>query len=508
MELQSLLKSTFSLLQETRENLEPRLTVNEVGSVKFISQSIAWVTGLRGVKAEEILLFEGGLRGIAFNIDADEVGVILLGESTFLKAGSDVYRTGEILQVPVGEKLIGRVVDALGEPIDHGPAIVTLQRRPIEAEAPGIMQRSPVVTPLFTGVKVIDALIPIGKGQRELILGDRQSGKTALAIDTIINQCDKDVICIYCTIGQQNSAVARIIAELKSHGAMSYSIVVATAGESPPGLQFIAPYAAMTMAEHFMNKGLDALVVFDDLTKHAWAYREISLLLNRPPGREAYPGDIFYIHSRLLERSTHLRKELGGGSLTALPIVEVEAQNISAYIPTNLISITDGQIYLSPSLFERGVLPAVDVGKSVSRVGGKTQFPTYRKIAGDLRLAYSQFEELESFVKFGTRLDAKTQETIHHGKRVREVLKQHLHDTLSAAQQIAIFIALNHGILDGVDLEDIVDVEKNICATFHRELPKIYKKINCGENITEEEVQQIVDIAKAVVDGDDHGKYE
>ena len=508
MELKSLLKSTFSQLEKTRQNMQVQLEIHEVGRVKFISQGIAWVTGLRGVKAEEILLFEGGLRGIAFNIDANEIGVILLGESTLLKAGSDVYRTGEVLKVPVGEKLIGRVVDALGNPLDHASPIVTLQKRPVESEAPGIMQRSPVITPLFTGIKVIDALIPIGKGQRELILGDRQSGKTSLAIDTIINQRDKDVICIYCTIGQQNSAVARVIATLKHYDAMSYTIVVATAGESPPGLQYIAPYAAMTMAEYFMNKGLDALIVFDDLTKHAWAYREISLLLNRPPGREAYPGDIFYIHSRLLERSTHLRKEFGGGSLTALPIVEVEAQNISAYIPTNLISITDGQIYLSPTLFERGTLPAVDVGKSVSRVGGKTQFPAYRKIASSLRLAYSQFEELESFVKFGTRLDQKTQETINHGKRVREVLKQQLHETLTAAQQIAMFIALNHGVLDDIDTEEISRVEKEICTAFSTTLPTLYNKINVGENISQAEVQLIVDMAKKIVNGTDNGKHE
>ena len=326
--------------------------------------------------------------------------------------------------VIVGDGLLGRVIDPLGRPLDSNGSVATSERRPIERTAPHIMDRAPVTVPLQTGLKVIDALIPVGRGQRELILGDRQTGKTAIAIDTILNQRDQNVLCVYCAIGQRASAVAKAVATLRENGAMDHTVLVVTEGNDPPGLAFIAPYAATSIAEHFMEQGRDVLVVYDDLTHHARAYRELSLLLRRPPGREAFPGDIFYIHARLLERATHLRKELGGGSLTALPIIETEAQNISAYIPTNLISITDGQIYLSPSLFELGVLPAIDVGKSVSRVGGKAQRAAYRAVAGDLKLAYAQFEELETFARFGARLDETTRKIIEHGRRIRACLKQ------------------------------------------------------------------------------------
>ncbi len=357
------------------------------------------------------------------------------------------------------------------------------------------MQRAPVNVPLQTGIKVIDALIPIGRGQRELILGDRVTGKTAIALDTIINQKDKDVICIYCALGQRSSAVAKLIAELRQHKAMDYCIVVVAGGETPPGLQYITPYAATTMAEYFMEQGKDVLIVYDDLIQHARAYRELSLLLRRPPGREAFPGDIFYIHSRLLERSTHLRPELGGGSLTALPIVETEAQNISAYIPTNLVSITDGQIYLTPDLFHKGILPAVDVGKSVSRVGGKTQLPAYRAVAGDLRLSYSQFEELEAFSRFGTRLDEATRKSIERGQRVREILKQNQYQPIPVAEQIAVLLAATQGSFDTVPLEKIKLVEKAVRQAAREQLPDVCQRIEAGEKLTERDRQTLLDLA-------------
>ena len=381
--------------------------------------------------------FPGDVFGIAFNVDENEIGVVLLGEYRQLQAGDEVERTGRVMDVPVGDGLLGRVIDPLGRPLDGNGPVACSERLPIERPAPDIMDRAPVTVPLQTGLKVIDALIPVGRGQRELILGDRQTGKTAIAMDTILNQRGQNVLCVYCAIGQRESAVAKVVASLRESGAMDYTVVVVTEGNDPPGLAYIAPYAATSIAEHFMEAGRDVLIVYDDLTHHARAYRELSLLLRRPPGREAFPGDIFYIHSRLLERATHLRPERGGGSLTALPIIETEAQDISAYIPTNLISITDGQIYLSPSLFELGVLPAVDVGKSVSRVGGKAQRAAYRAVAGDLKLAYSQFEELETFARFGARLDENTRRIIEHGRRIRACLKQPEFAPLSVPAQIA-----------------------------------------------------------------------
>jgi F-type H+-transporting ATPase subunit alpha len=389
-------EQAFAVIGQAVEDFKPEMTAREVGTIKNVSIGIATLSGLPGVGFDELIRFPGDLFGIAFNVDPDEIGVVLLGPCEHLHAGDEVERTGRVMDVPVGEGLLGRVLNPLGKPLDGQGAIASTLRLPIERPAQAILDRALVSVPLQTGLVVIDALIPIGRGQRELILGDRQTGKSAIAIDAILNQKGQDVVCVYCAIGQRASAVAKVIAKLRDHGAMDYTVVVVVEGNESPGLAFIAPYAATSIAEHFMESGKDVLIVYDDLTHHARSYREISLLLRRPPGREAFPGDIFYIHSRLLERSTHLRDNLGGGSLTALPIIETEAENISAYIPTNLISITDGQIYLSPTLFELGVLPAVDVGKSVSRVGGQAQRAAYRGVAGDLKLAYAQFSELEA----------------------------------------------------------------------------------------------------------------
>jgi F-type H+/Na+-transporting ATPase subunit alpha len=460
--LASVFDGTFARLAEAREGLTPRLAPREVGTITTISTGIAKVSGLPGVGFEELVRFPGGVFGIAFNVDESEIGVVLLGEYWHLQAGDEVERTGRVMDVAVGDGLVGRVIDPLGRPLDGYGAVVSTERLPIERSAAPIMDRAPVTVPLQTGVKVVDALIPIGRGQRELILGDRQTGKTAIAIDTIVNQRDKGVLCVYCAVGQRASAVAKVVATLREKGAMDYTVVVVTEGNDPPGLAYIAPYAATSIAEHFMESGRDVLIVYDDLTHHARAYRELSLLLRRPPGREAFPGDIFYIHSRLLERSTHLRAELGGGSLTALPIIETEAQDISAYIPTNLISITDGQIYLSPSLFELGVLPAVDVGKSVSRVGGKAQRGAYRAVAGDLKLAYAQFEELETFARFGARVDESTRKTIEHGRRIRACLKQPELSPVSVPAQIAVLLALTAELFDRVPLEKMTDAEQAV----------------------------------------------
>lgn len=504
-DLKVFLDHTFSILDHALEEFRPELKAHEVGAVKYVSQGISRVEGLPSVRSEELVRFPGNLLGMVFNADPTEVGVILLDESGTLRAGAEVRRTGKILDVPVGEALLGRVVDAMGRPLDKKGPVRTLERRPVEREAPAIMDRSPVTVPLQTGLKVIDALIPIGRGQRELILGDRQTGKTAIALDTIMNQKEKDMICIYCATGKQSSAVARVIADLQKYGAMDYSIVVVATGADPPGLQFVAPYAATTMAEFFMEQGRDVLVIYDDLTRHAQAYRELSLLLRRPPGREAFPGDIFYIHSRLLERSTHLRDEFGGGSLTALPIVETEAQNISAYIPTNLISITDGQIYLSPVLFQKGVLPAVDVGKSVSRVGGKTQLPAYRAVAGDLRLSYSQFEELETFARFGTRLDQETRNTLERGRRVREILKQPQYEPMPVPEQIAVLLAVTGGAFDDLMPEQIAEFEKAIGRTMAQKLPDLCKRIESGEKLSDEDQKALLRLVRKVVESGQEG---
>jgi F-type H+-transporting ATPase subunit alpha len=477
----------------------PPLSLTEVGNIISVSGGIAQIKGLPGITSEELITFQDGIEGIAVNIEDDTIGVILLGDSGNLGAGQEVRATGRIADTPVGEGLLGRVIDATGRPLDHGGTLSFSKRMPVEHPAPAIIERAPVTVPLETGLKVVDALIPIGRGQRELIIGDRQTGKTSVAIDAIINQRGKNVLCVYCAIGQRGTAVARVIDTLRHHDALAYTIVVVAAGDDPPGLQFITPYAATTMAEFFMQQGRDVLIVYDDLTRHARAYRELSLLLRRPPGREAYPGDIFYLHSRLLERSTHLRKEAGGGSLTALPVVETQAQDISTYIPTNLISITDGQIYLSPVLFHKGQLPAVDVGKSVSRVGGKAQLPAFRAVAGDLRLAYSQFEELETFARFATRLDEESRTTIEHGRRVREILKQDEQQPMRASAQIAVLKAVTSGLLDDIPLEQAGVAAHAIENSVLERCPDICSHIEHGKKLDDEAWQQILEAARETI---------
>ncbi len=415
-----------------------------------------------------------------------------------MNAGDEVERTGRVVDIPVGNALIGRVINPLGEPIDDKGPIAQEERLPIERPAAAIMDRSAVNVPLQTGIKAIDALIPIGRGQRELILGDRQTGKTAIAIDAILNQKDKNVLCVYCAIGQRASAVAKVIANLKEKGAMEYTVVMVAEGNDSPGLNYIAPYAATSIAEYFMEQGRDVLIVYDDLTHHARSYRELSLLLRRPPGREAFPGDIFYIHSRLLERSTHLSDALKGGSLTALPIIETESQNISAYIPTNLISITDGQIYLSPKLFELGILPAVDIGKSVSRVGGAAQLPAYRSIAS-LKLEYSQFEELESFARFGTRLDENTKKIIEHGKRIRECLKQPELQHLAVAEQIVILLALTGGHFDKIPITKTREAEASLLKNVDQFPAELLKELFSDKELSDDDKENILKITGTIL---------
>jgi F-type H+-transporting ATPase subunit alpha len=462
--LHTALDESFRYLQQAREAFAPPLLAREIGRISSVATGIARVTGLPNVGFEELVKFPGGLYGIAFDLGETDIGVVLLDNYWHLQAGDEVERTGRVMDVPVGNAVLGRVINPLGAALDGLGALDCVERLPIERPAASIMDRSPVSVPLQTGIKVIDALIPIGRGQRELILGDRQTGKTTIAVDTILNQHDQNVLCVYCAIGQRASAVAKVIATLRQHGAMAYTTVVVTEGNDPAGMTYIAPYAATSIAEHFMQLGRDVLIVYDDLTNHARAYRELSLLLRRPPGREAFPGDVFYIHSRLLERSTRLRTAFGGGSLTALPIIETEAQNMSAYIPTNLISITDGQIYLSPKLFELGILPAVDVGRSVSRVGSKAQLADYRKVAGSLKLAYAQFEELEGFARFGTRLDDNTRKILAHGQRIRACLQQAEHAPVPVTAQISLLRALSEGQFDDVPLAQMRAAEQQVYA--------------------------------------------
>ena len=494
--LQQVFDSVFADLRQTREAFTPQLTPREVGTITSIATGIAKVSGLPGVGFDELVTFPGNVLGIAFNVDEDEIGVVLLGEYSHLNAGDEVERTGRVMDVAVGEGLLGRVVDPLGRPLDGGAPVASDKRLPIERPAAPIMNRAPVAAPLQTGLKVIDALIPIGRGQRELILGDRQTGKTAIAIDTILNQQGQDVVCVYCAIGQRASALAKAVAVLREQGAMDYTVVVVTEGNDPPGLAYIAPYAATSIAESFMEAGRDVLIVYDDLTQHARAYRELSLLLRRPPGREAFPGDIFYLHSRLLERATHLGAEFGGGSLTALPIIETEAQDMAAYIPTNLISITDGQIYLSPSLFELGVLPAVDVGKSVSRVGGKAQRAAYRVVAGDLKLAYAQFEELETFSRFGARLDEDTRRRIEHGRRIRACLKQPEFAPMSVPGQIAVLLALTAALFDRVPLALMTEAERALDQAAAQIPADVRERLETADKLSDEDRETIIEMAR------------
>jgi F-type H+-transporting ATPase subunit alpha len=494
--LRNVFDSTFAGISQLRKTFAPQLTPREVGTITSIATGIAKVTGLPGVGFEEVLKFPGDRYGIAFNVDEDEIGVVLLDDFWQLHTGDEVERRGHVMDVPVGDGLIGRIINPMGRPLDGNGPLIASARLPVERPAAHIMDRAPVTVPLQTGIKVIDALIPVGRGQRELILGDRQTGKTTIALDTILNQRDQNVLCVYCAIGQRASGVAKVIATLREKGALDYTVVVATLGNDPPGLAYVAPYAATSIAEYFMEQGRDVLIVYDDLTHHARAYRELSLLLRHPPGREAFPGDIFYIHSRLLERATHLRPELGGGSLTALPVIETEAQDISAYIPTNLISITDGQIYLSPSLFELGVLPAVDVSKSVSRVGGKAQRAAYRVVAGDLKLAYAQFEELETFFRFGARLDENTRKIIEHGRRIRACLKQPEFSPVSVPAQIAVLLALTAGRFDNVPLAQMTDAEQAVRETAADIPPEVCARFDTAEKLSDDDRNIILENAR------------
>lgn len=493
--LQQGLDRAFLDLAQIRQQFVPPLEIREVGVITHLATGIAGVSGLPGVGSEELVSFPHGLLGLTFNVDPDEIGVVLLGDYQLLHAGDEVTRTGRVMDVLVGVGLLGRVIDPLGAPLDGKGALTGAGRRPIECPAPAIMDRAPVVVPLQTGLKVIDAMIPIGRGQRELILGDRQTGKTAIAVDAILNQRGQNVLCVYCAIGQRASAVAKVIAKLRDHGAMDYCVVMVAEGNDAPGLSYIAPYAATSIAEYFMQAGRDVLIVYDDLTHHARSYRELSLLLRRPPGREAFPGDIFYIHSRLLERATHLAPERGGGSITALPIIETDAQDISAYIPTNLISITDGQIYLSPSLFELGVLPAVDVGQSVSRVGSAAQRSAYRAVAGDLKLSYAQFQELESFARFGTRLDDSTRQIIEHGRRIRECLKQTESSPVPLSEQLAVLIALAGGLFDRISIEQIADAENTLREATVGLPADLVARFTSADKLSDADRQATLDVA-------------
>ena len=449
-----------SVIKEQIKGYSAKLDVSEVGTVIQVGDGIARVYGLDNAMSGELLEFENGVYGMAQNLEEDNVGVVILGSDEGIKEGSSVKLTGRVAEVPVGDALIGRVVNALGQPIDEKGPINTTKARPIERVAPGVITRKSVDVPLQTGIKAIDAMVPIGRGQRELVIGDRQTGKTAICIDTIINQKGKNCICIYVAIGQKASTVARIVNTLEKTGAMDYSIVVSSTASDSATLQYIAPYSGVAMAEEYMENGKDVLIVYDDLSKHAVAYRAMSLLLKRPPGREAYPGDVFYLHSRLLERSARLDEKYGGGSITALPIIETQAGDVSAYIPTNVISITDGQIYLESELFNSGMRPAVNAGLSVSRVGGSAQIKAMKKVAGPIRMELAQYRELQSFSQFGSDLDKDTLDRLNHGKRVMEILKQPQYKTLEAEKEVVILYAVTNKYLDDVPVEKIADFER------------------------------------------------
>ncbi len=450
------------ILREQIESFESRVRVDEVGTITSLGDGIARIHGLEKVMAGELIEFPHNVAGLAMNLEEDQVGAVLLGEYTELKEGDSVRRSGKIMSVPVGEAMIGRVVNALGQPIDGKGPIATQHSLPIERLAPGVIDRQPVREPMSTGLKAIDSMIPIGRGQRELIIGDRQTGKTAVAIDTILNSAKNNLICIYCAIGQKRSSVAQVVQTLTERGAMEYTVVVVASASEPAPMLYLAPYAATAIGEHFRDTGRHALVIYDDLSKHATAYREISLLLRRPPGREAYPGDVFYLHSRLLERSAKLSQKNGGGSLTALPIIETQAGDVSAYIPTNVISITDGQIYLETDLFNSGVRPAVNVGLSVSRVGGSAQIKAMRQVAGTLKLDLAQYRELAAFAQFGSDLDKVTQNQLNRGQRLTELLKQSQFSPLSTEKQVVAIFAGTNGYLDDVRVEDVRVFEEGL----------------------------------------------
>ena len=466
---------------ETKEQIE------EIGEVSFIGDGIARVIGLTNVMAGELVEFENGAYGMAQNLEKQDVGVIIFGSYENIHEGEPVKRTGRILDVPVGDALIGRVVDALGRPIDGLGAIETTKKRPVENEAPGVMQRQSVKQSLPTGLKVVDALVPIGKGQRELIIGDRKTGKTSIAVDTILNQKGKNTLCIYVAIGQKESTVKALVETLKRYGAMEYTTVVSASASQPAPMLYIAPYAGTAMGEEWMYQGRDVLIVYDDLSKQAAAYREISLLLRRPPGRDAYPGDVFYLHSRLLERAAKLSDELGAGSLTALPIIETQAGDISAYIPTNVISITDGQIFLESDLFYSGVRPGLSAGLSVSRVGGSAQIKAMKKVSGTLRIDLASYRELEAFTQFGSDLDAATQQKLNRGKRTVEVLKQDVHQPLPIEYQVSILFALTHGLLDAIPIDRIKSFEKALYQHLESEHRDLLNEIRDQHVVSDEE---------------------
>lgn len=455
-----------ALLKQQIEGFQPDFDYTETGVVTYIGDGIARAQGLDNAMSGELLVFENGTIGMAQNLETNDVGIIILGQFTDIREGSVVHRTGKIMEVPVGSALIGRVINPLGQPVDGLGEIRTSKTRPIEYPAPGVMQRKSVNEPLQTGLKAIDALVPIGRGQRELIIGDRQTGKTSVAIDAILNQKGQDMICIYVAIGQKESTVRTQVETLRQYGALDYTIVVTASASQPSPLLFLAPYAGVAMAEEFMYEGKHVLIVYDDLSKQAVAYRELSLLLRRPPGREAYPGDVFYLHSRLLERSAKVSDELGGGSITALPFIETQAGDISAYIATNVISITDGQIFLKDDLFNSGIRPAIDAGSSVSRVGGSAQIKAMKKVAGTLRIDLASYRELEAFTQFGSDLDAATQAKLNRGRRTVEVLKQPLHKPLPVEKQVLILYALTNGFLDSVPIDDILAFEEELYAYF------------------------------------------
>lgn len=474
-----------ALIKEQIKNYEQVIETTSVGTVIKVYDGIALVHGLDDAMAGELLEFPNEVYGMALNLEKDYVGVILFDSTSKIKEGDVVKTTHRILQVPVGEALIGRVVNALGQPLDNQGEIKTDHFRPVEKKASGVMDRQSVKQPLKTGIKIIDALVPIGRGQRELIIGDRQTGKTAIAIDTILNQKNENVICIYVAIGQKESTVANVIETLKANDAMKYSIVVSASASFPAPLLYLAPYTGVTMAEEFMYNGKDVLIIYDDLSKHAVAYRELSLLLKRPPGREAFPGDVFYLHSRLLERAAKLSDKLGGGSITALPIIETQAGDISAYIPTNVISITDGQIFLQTELFYSGIRPAVSAGLSVSRVGGSAQIKAVKKVSGTLRLDLASYKELEAFTQFGSDLDEATKAKLERGKRTVEILKQNLHESVSSEKLALIIYTLTHGYLDDVEMEEILPYEK----AFYR-----YLDTNEEANALIKEIEQTKDL--------------
>lgn len=480
-----------SILKKQIENFHAEVEVSNVGTVLSVGDGIARVWGLQDAVASELLEFPGGLYGIALNLEEENIGCVLLGSFEHIKEGDPVKRTGRIVQVPVGEALIGRVVNPLGQPIDGGTPIKTDRYRPIEAQAPGIIDRQSVNEPLQTGLKAIDSLVPIGRGQRELIIGDRQTGKTAIAIDTIINQKGQDVICIYVAIGQKASTVAGVIDVLKRHGAMDYTIIVAATASEPAPLLYIAPYAGCAMGEEFMYQGKDVLIVYDDLSKHAAAYRELSLLLRRPPGREAFPGDVFYLHSRLLERAAKLSDELGGGSMTALPIIETQAGDISAYIPTNVISITDGQIFLESDLFYAGVRPAISVGRSVSRVGGDAQIRPMKQVAGPLRLDLSQYRELAAFAQFGSDLDRTTRARLIRGERLTEILKQGEHVPMPVEEQVAALFAATNGYLDDIPVTSVAKFERGFLNYMRSQKAELLSSLGSDEKMSGEQIEAL-----------------